>query len=133
MKINGIEGAFHHIGIPTTEPRHGERFSQRFGMYTSDSACQTIRIQWHRFEADSPLHPLIRLVPHVALKVDDLERAIRGYKLLLDPYEPIPGFRAAMIEDGGCPIELVQTNLTDEVLWERAASGFITVGPRTEP
>jgi hypothetical protein len=47
MKIHGIEASFHHLGIPTLESKPGERFSERFGMYTSDSACKALRIQWH--------------------------------------------------------------------------------------
>lgn len=123
MKINGIECTFHHLGIPTTEPQPGERFSARFGMHTSDSRCESVRIQWHRFDTNSSLHPLIRALPHVALRVADLEAAIVGYNVLLAPYEPIPGFRAAIIEDGGCPIELVQTSLEDAELWKRAIDG----------
>jgi hypothetical protein len=122
MRINGVECIFHHMGIPTTEPKPGERFSERFGMHTSDSPCQSIRIQWHRFDANSSLHPLIRTVPHIALKVDDLDGAIAGFNLLLGPYEPIPGFRVAIIEDGGCPIEFVQTTLDEAEIWNRAAS-----------
>jgi hypothetical protein len=120
MTINGIEASFHHIGIPTTEPKPGERFSEPFAMYTSDSPCKILRIQWHRFESNSSLHPLIRTVPHVALKLADLDRAIAGCNILLNPYEPIPGFRVAIIEDGGCPIELVETQLRDEEIWKGA-------------
>ena len=120
MKFNGIECSFHHIGIPTMERRSGVRFSERFGMYTSDSPCKALRIQWHRFDSNSPLHPLIRTVPHVALKVVNLDAAIAGCNLLLASYEPIPGFRVAMIEDGGCPIELVQTSLDDQEIWSCA-------------
>jgi len=40
--------------------------------------------------------------------------------VLLGPYEPIEGFRVAIIEDGGMPIELIQTLLTDDEIWERA-------------
>jgi hypothetical protein len=120
MKINGVECTFHHLGIPTTERKPRERFSEVFGMYTSDSACKALRIQWHRFESGSPLHPLIRTVPHVALKVADLDRAIAGCSILLGPYEPIPDFRVAFIEDGGVPVELVETKLTDAELWRRS-------------
>ncbi len=120
MKINGLEGTFHHMGIPTTDPRPGERFSKRFEMYTSDSDCDLLRIQWHRFEHGSSLHHLIRTVPHVAFKVSDLNHAIEGRNILLGPYEPIPDFRVAIIEDGGHPVELIETALTDEELWQRA-------------
>lgn len=125
MKINGVNCVFHHIGIPTTEKKPDERYSQQFGMYTSDSNCQAMRIQWHRFEPGSLMHPLIQTIPHVALKVEDLDRAVKGYNILLGPYEPIPDFRVAIIEDSGQPIELVQTTLTDEELWERAKSDSV--------
>lgn len=120
MEINGVKGILHHMGIPTAEEKPRERFSERFGMYTSDSECKTLRVQWHRFVPDSPMHPLIQTLPHLAFKVEDLERAIAGCNLLLGPYEPIPDFRVAIIEDEGQPIELVQTILTDEQIWERA-------------
>ena len=44
-------------------------------------------------------------------------------KLLLEPYEPIAGYRVAIIEDGGIPVELVQTTLTDDEIWGRAKTG----------
>jgi hypothetical protein len=130
MNINGIECTFHHMGIPTTEAKPNERYSECFGMYTSDSPSKTVRIQWHRFESGSLLHPLIRTVPHVALKVDDLEAAIAGCNVLLAPYEPIAGFRVAIIEEGGCPIEVVQTKLDDAELWGRAEGSYAN---RTNP
>jgi hypothetical protein len=134
MKINGVSCSFHHMGIPTTEPKPGERFSEQFGMYTSDSDCKALRIQWHRFEPNSPLHPLIQSVPHVAFKVDDLDRAIAGCNLLLGPFEPIPGYRVAIIEDAGQPIEFVQTALSDEQLWERAKTdGLANAAASLEP
>jgi hypothetical protein len=114
---------FHHIGIPTRETRTGERYSPRYGMFTSDSDCKLARIQYHRFEADSPLHELMRTVPHAAFKVDDLDRAIEAQEVILGPYEPIDGFRVAVIVDGGMPIELIETALTDDVVWQRAATG----------
>ena len=53
--------------------------------------------------------------------------------MLLGPYEPIPDFRVAIIEDGGCPIELVQTTLTDEELWGQYATSNIPLKPRMKP
>jgi hypothetical protein len=48
---------------------------------------------------------------------------VAGCTLLLEPYEPIEGYRVAIIEDGDVPIGLVQTTLTDEEIWSRAKSG----------
>lgn len=111
---------FHHLGIPTTEVKQGERYSATFKMYTSDhqGLC---RIQFRRFEAGCPLHPLITSTPHVALQVDDINTAIQGYEVFLGPYEPIDGYKEAIINDNGMPIEFIQTTLTDEELWGKAA------------
>ena len=125
MQINGVQCSFHHLGIPTTEIKQGERYSPFFDMYTSDSDCESMRIQWHRFGPASSLHPIIQSQPHVAFKVDNLERAIAEMQLLLGPYEPIENFRVAIIEDHGQPIEFIQTTLTDDEIWSRAATKSI--------
>jgi len=113
---------FHHMGIPTEEIRPDETFSAAAGMYTADNSGR-FRVQWHRFTKDSPIHPLLRTVPHAAFKVADLKEAIAGEEVVLGPYEPIDGFFVAVINDGGVPIELIQTELTDEEVWRRARTG----------
>src|SRR3954453_23379176 len=119
---NGVKYEFHHLGIPTNEPRPDERYRAEFGMHTSESDCRLIHVQWHRYDPASGFDPLIRLLPHPAFKVDDLDRAVLDQKLLLGPYEPITGYRVAIIDDGGIPIELIETVLTDEEIWDRASS-----------
>ena len=110
---------YHHIGIPTSRIMPNEKYSENFKMYTSDNDGD-FRIQFHRFEDDSPLHPIIKNNPHIALQVDHLEKAIESRELLLGPYEPIPGYKVAIINDGGMPVELIETNLTIEELWNRS-------------
>ncbi len=118
----GIHYEFHHMGIPTDIPHDGEQFSAKAGLYTADNPGK-FRIQWHRFTPDSPLHPLIRTMPHPAFKVADLAAAIEGETVLLGPYEPIDGYHVTIIDDGGVPVELIQTTLSDEEIWGRARSG----------
>lgn len=59
---------------------------------------------------------LITKVPHIAFQVNDLDAEIEDAKILFGPYSPLPGYRVAMIEEQGVPIELVETKLTDEEL-----------------
>jgi hypothetical protein len=37
--------------------------------------------------------------------------------VLLGPYSPFEGFRVAVIEDSGVPIEFIQTNLSEDEIW----------------
>lgn len=110
---------FHHLGIPITEKRNGERYSEHFKMFTTDNKGK-FRIQFHRFEEDSPLHAIIKTKPHIALQVDNLLEAIVNEDVILGPYEPVPKYKVAIINDGGMPIELIETALTDEELWGNA-------------
>ncbi|BEN38660.1 hypothetical protein PTR23_04790 [Serratia nevei] len=119
MKAN-VEYKFHHFGIPVQDGGTSGKYSAGAGMYTTDNSG-TFRVQWHRFTEDSPLHPLLKTVPHVAFKVSSLAEAIAGEKAILGPYEPIDDYRVAVIDDCGVPTELIETSLSDEDLWARVA------------
>ena len=49
MKKTKINYQYHHMGIPTSEPQLGEKYSSTFKMYTTDGNNE-FHIQWHRFE-----------------------------------------------------------------------------------
>jgi hypothetical protein len=115
---------YHHMGIPTDIPRPTEKYSSTFKMHTTDGNNK-FRIQWHRFEEDSPLHPLIKSVPHVAFKVNSMDEAIKGKNIILAPYFPFEGFRVAMVEIDGAPVEFIETCLSEEEIWGASHKGSI--------
>lgn len=117
MNTKTVQYEYHHMGIPTKEIREGEKYSSTFKMYTSGGQDSEFRIQYHRFEAGSPLHPLIQSVPHIAFKVESIEEAVRGKEVILAPYEPFVGFKVAMIIESGAPIELIETQLSEDEIW----------------
>ncbi len=99
---------YHHLGVPTDQPRPGEQYLEAFKVYVCGFEASPCGIQWMRYEADSPVHPLIKSVPHVAFEVDDLDAALDGKEILTPPNSPSAGVRVAMILDNGCPVELLQ-------------------------
>ncbi len=99
---------YHHTGIPTTQPRTGERYLAQFKVWVSGFPDSPYGVEWMRFEADSPVPELVRTVAHVAFEVDDIDRALKGKDVLSAPGSPSAGVRAAMIVDNGCPIELIE-------------------------
>ena len=128
---NGVMYEFHHIGIPTIEVREGEMYSPTFKMYTSDGPDVSFRIQYHRFEPGSSLHPLIQTMTHVAFKVSDMHKAIQGRPLLLGPYFPFDGFEVAIVEINGMPIEFIRTDLSEEEIWSDAPKAGSVIYPDT--
>ena len=99
---------YHHLGIPTTVKREGEIYLPQFGMYVSGYETSPYRIQWMRFEPDSPLPELVKTIPHVAFEVDDLPQALIGKQVLIEPNSPSSGVMVAFIVDDGAPVELLQ-------------------------
>ncbi len=98
---------YHHIGIPTTEPRPGETYLERFGMFVSGYDTSEYGVEWMRFEPDSPVPELVQTVPHVAFEVDDLEAELCGKDILVGPNSPGAGVVVAFIVEDGAPIELL--------------------------
>lgn len=99
---------YHHLGIPTTQRRSGERYLADYGMYVSGYETSPYGIEWMRFDADSPIPELVQRVPHVAFEVEDLDRELEGKEILIEPNSPSPGIRVAFIVDDGAPVELLE-------------------------
>lgn len=99
---------YHHLGIPTTERRAGERHLPELGMWVSGYETSEFGIEWMRFDPGSSVPELVQRVPHVAFEVPDLEAALVGREVLIAPTSPSPGVRVAFIVEDGAPVELLQ-------------------------
>ena len=51
---------------------------------------------------------LLQMVPHVAFTVENLDQALAGRKVIVQPFIPLEGVRAAFIDDGGAPVEYLE-------------------------
>lgn len=99
---------FHHLGIPTKEPRPDETYLERYKLYCTDHENNPFGIQWMRFEEDCPLPKIVQTLPHVAFEVDDLAAALDGHEILIEPNSPSPGVLVAFILCDGAPVEFLQ-------------------------
>jgi hypothetical protein len=103
---------YHHLGIPTTEKREGEVHLKHLKVYVSGYKNSPYGIEWIRYELDAPYPELVKIIPHVAFEVDDLEQELRGKKVIIAPNSPSPGVTVAFIEDNGTPVEFLQIDKT---------------------
>ncbi len=99
---------YHHIGIPTSERREGERLVEGYGTYVSGYETSAYGIEWMRFEPEAPVPELVRAVPHVAFEVDDLAGEIAGKEILIAPNSPSEGLTVAFIVENGAPVEFLE-------------------------
>ncbi len=99
---------YHHLGIPTSQIRPGERYLPGHGVYVSGYETSPYGIEWMRFLPECRVPELVRSVPHVAFEVDDLAGALRGKEILIPPNSPSPGVTVAFIVDDGAPVEFLE-------------------------
>ncbi len=112
---------YHHIGIPTNEPRPNEKYDERYKIYTSGYLDSAYGVEWMRFASDSPLPELVKSVPHIAFVVDDLQAAIAAKEILIEPNSPTDGVTVAFIVDNGAPIEFLQFDRPEDEVWPHKA------------
>lgn len=78
---------FDHIGIVTTEKKPGEIFIEATKVWITDFTKHPFRIEWLRYEADTPVTGPVRQGPHIAYRVDSIADASRGMEVLLEPFD----------------------------------------------
>ena len=78
---------FDHIGLITTEKKPNETFVAATKVWVTDIKSHPYRVEWLRFEPDSPTTGPVRENPHVAFRVDSIREASRGLKVLLEPFD----------------------------------------------
>ena len=111
----------HHVGIPTTQPLPREGYNEQYRMYACGYFESPYGVEWMKFDPDCPLPELVKTVPHVAFAVDDLEAALAGKEILIEPNSPAPGVRVAFIVDHGAPIEFLQFDRPESEIWPHEA------------
>ncbi len=78
---------FDHVGFITTEKKPGERFVAATRVWVTDIEAHPYRVEWLRFEPDSPTTGPVRENPHIAFRVDNIAEASKGLKVLLEPFD----------------------------------------------
>ena len=99
---------FDHIGVPAAAKRDGMRFLESKRLWLSSPAAHPYRVEWLWYEPDSPEVELVRTVPHVAYKVESLEDAMAGERMIVEPFDVFGEVRVGFIEVDGAPVEFVE-------------------------
>ncbi|MGE0608698.1 MAG: VOC family protein [Pirellulales bacterium] len=100
---------FSHIGLITDTPQPGEVFVEATKVWITDFVQHPYHIEWLRFEPDSPVTGPVRTEPHVAYRVESLEQAAAGLRVLLEPFQPLPNLRVGFYQSAdGAVIEFME-------------------------
>lgn len=98
---------FDHIGLITERKQENEIWVDANKVWVTDYKNHPYRVEWLRFEADSPVKGAVREKAHIAFRVENLDAA-RGLKVLLEPFDV--GFaKVGFYEtEDGAVVELMQ-------------------------
>jgi hypothetical protein len=99
---------FDHIGIVTTEKKPDEIFIEPTRVWITDFQKHPYRVEWLRYEPDTPVTGPVREMPHVAYRVASIDEAAEGMKVLLEPFDAgiaVVGFYQT---DDGAVVEFME-------------------------
>ena len=99
---------FHHWGMPTTEKQAGEVYVPATKVWVTNPDDDPQRIEYLRYEPDSPVTGILHDMPHVAFKTDDLRREIEGLEIVAPPFVPMPGLTVVFVVKDGALTEFMQ-------------------------
>jgi hypothetical protein len=101
---------FDHVGIPTAQQQPDMKFVEATRVWITDAHQHPFKVEWLRFEPDSPVTGPLRDMPHVGYRVDSEEQIrqlSQGMRVLLEPFDV--GFAVAGFYQtaDGASIELI--------------------------
>ena len=101
-------GEYHHFGVPTSTQQENETHYGDLKCYGTNPDDHPYRVEFLRFEEDCPLPKEIQTMCHAAFVVDNIEEAIKGYKVIAEPFAVNENLKCAFVMDDQALIELMQ-------------------------
>ncbi|HBT77966.1 MAG TPA: hypothetical protein DEB39_13820 [Planctomycetaceae bacterium] len=98
---------YDHLGIPTDQEMKWDTYLDNLKIHIQEYENDPFGIEWMKFESGCPLPEIIQKRPHVAFVVNDIEKAAKGFEMLVPISEPRPGMKTCFIVHKGIGIEFV--------------------------
>ena len=98
---------FNHWGIPTKD-RMPPMYFEGGKVHLNDFSTDDYAVEWLNFEEGSPMPELIQKMPHIAFEVENLAEALKGEKVLVEPFAGGENMTCAFIEGDGFAVELIE-------------------------
>ena len=100
---------FDHVGLITDEKKAGENFVEATRVWVTNPKSNPFNVEWLRFEPDSPVTGPLRECTHIAYRVDSIDKAAKGLKVLLEPFVVSDFVRVAFFQsEDGTVVEFME-------------------------
>ena len=99
---------FDHVGVITDDQQPEEMYVPATKVWVTNPQTHPYKIEYLRFEADTPVTGPVRDLPHIAFRVDNLEEAMGNSEVLLGPFNPTESLRVVFILQDGAVFEFME-------------------------
>ena len=99
---------FHHIGLPTDETQPSEVYVPDTKVWVTSPDDHPYRVEYLRYEPDSPVTGPLREMGHIAFTCDDIDAQLAGQEVILEPFQPMEGLTVAFIMKDGAVVEYMK-------------------------
>lgn len=100
-----------HIGIPITNKKPNMTYNEDAKFWVSDVDDYEYKIEYLKFEEGTPFPEILHRNPHVAYKVDDLEKYVADAdEVIVEPIMANEKDRLAFVIKDGAILELYEEN-----------------------
>jgi hypothetical protein len=103
-----MSAIYQHVGIPITTKKEGMMYWDNLKCWSNKSVDEyDYKIEYLKFEENSPIPEVLQKHPHVAYLVDDMEKYLKeADAVIFPPTEIAPNFKIAFIVKDDTYIEL---------------------------
>jgi hypothetical protein len=105
--MDDVELIFDHVGVPTDDRQPNENWVAATKVWVTSPRQHKYRIEYLRFEADTPCRWEVVNLPHVAyrVKVVDFPMLLVGAEILIEPFAVDENLTIAFVKKHGLPVE----------------------------
>ena len=106
-----MSAEYMHIGIPITNKKPGMTYNEGAKFWVSNVDDYDYKIEYLKFEEGTPFPEVLHRCPHVAYKVDSLEKYIADAdSVICGPMQANDKDRLAFVWKDGAILELYEAN-----------------------
>jgi hypothetical protein len=99
---------YHHFGVPASAKQENETYYEDIKTYGTNPDDHPYAVEFLRFEEGCPLPKEIQTMCHAAFVVEDLDEAMKGHKVVMEPFAVSDTLKCAFVMDDRALIELMQ-------------------------
>ena len=109
---------FDHVGLPTDDKQPNEMWVEQTRVWVTDPQVHPYKVEYLRYEPDSPVTGPVRNQPHMAFQVPNLEEAMGDSPILLGPFNANEFVPVVFVLKDGAVFEYMESKVGKD--WHKA-------------